>query len=247
MSLSVTEDDGGLTDVPAPSVAEVGTWLWGVSPHMPVGALAQVVGEQGPGEARSAHLALAGLDRAQRRALHGESATVRRRAAMVAQRALLGHVLERGLRRRVGVNLTTAEERVYVHLAARDFRCGGLRVCEGCLLVFAAPRARLCGRCKKPMRLRHKPHRSVAVRDRGSVATTFVATVASGSGSCIHITASMPRGPDETIYTSQCMCGHMFTTTVAQQQFCESCGTEKARTALSHARQSSVARADDLR
>ena len=96
--------------------------------------------------ATDGHLALA-AGRARREAEH------RRRSA----RLRIDPFVRAGLARREGERLH-AEEKVWIHAAARGFRHPDLRVCEQCALVFRAPRARRCPDCRhNPVRITLHP------------------------------------------------------------------------------------------
>lgn len=101
-----------------------------------------------------------------------------------------------------------------MHLIVRGLEPRGVRVCGECLAVFEAPRARLCDRCKKPIRLNHKPHhKTVVLQDRGAVPIKIMPTLPMPAGASLHVATTAPRGPVSTSYRSVCaQCGEDFST-----------------------------------
>lgn len=132
--------------------------------------------------------------------------------SMAARR--LQHFLNEGLERNEG-QMLEREEKTWIHLAARGFQHPRLRVCEQCCVVFKAPKARRCPRCKlNPVRIRLYP----VVEGGWHVDFRVGGMYSSGEfEGTVH-------------YLTVCSaCGTRFQTTRSNSRHCRNCGSASGR------------------
>jgi len=241
-SLTLPDPDGGFIEIPPITRTALATWLYRTPTGLTEADLDAHLSQAERDElevsfralARGYHAALAANDTTRDAELR---AAARDRARL--DRDLLGTMLERGLRQRLDGHLAGSEEWVYVHLSARGVPAPGLRVCERCLLVFAAPRARRCRRCNRsPDRPRLNPrHTRIDLADHAPRPLTTLSVAPTPGGAKLVISASLPRTPSKTTYTGICAtCSAPYQAIDGRQRHCTDCAAPAQRTHRSRAK-----------
>jgi hypothetical protein len=227
-SVLIWHADGGMGDLPAPNEAELDAWIFGGLPIRADELRERVRGERA-GAVRKLYRSLVIWHRVERH-------TAGAREAKKMGRGIgrnLEQMLGQGLQNRLGQKLNPAEEHVYVYLTARRVRAPGLRVCEICLRVFAAPRAVRCADCRRsPPRPKARPwHEHVQLADRAAGRWQQTQWVENDDGTAsLNFSITSSRGPRMATYSVTCAgCGEPFQATSAARRYCEPCGTPRAR------------------
>lgn len=148
-----------------------------------------------------------------------------------AIRSRAASIFQQGLERRLGSQLSPAEQILYMHHVARRIPQGHHRVCETCAICFRGKFARQCPDCRRsPDRPTPKPwHAAILLTDKRPAAP-HVQLKQTSNGATLTITKPANRGPKQLTYHSRCSaCGASFLTTDGRQHYCQACGTSTER------------------
>jgi len=145
--------------------------------------------------------------------------------------------LATGLQQRLGRHLSDSELSAYHTLVwLAEGVTAGVRVCEGCWVVFAAPRARFCHRCHRnpPRSSARIAASSVHAGDRRHPDTRVTIV---GATVVVHGWRARAGTPSGTAYQSSCAeCGATFIASDARSRYCATHATGSSRSRRSRAR-----------
>ncbi len=187
--------------IPTPSRDLTAAWLFGTPPVLAGISITELLSDEEISLAQ--YLATTLADPKPQLASH-------RSTTLQPELEFLDESLRQGLALRIGGHVSGAEELVFVHLRANAARCSGLRVCEACLLVFAALRALRCPSCRKnPPTVTIEPwHAEVSVGDPAAGSTTHHSVVRMDNRTTVVHTSSRSRR--STLYAVEAADGTHF-------------------------------------